>query len=312
MIYTVTLNPALDRELTVPQITFNHVLRANAARIDVGGKGFNVSRMLAALGSQSVAVGFAGGRTGETLRYGLAELGIATDFVQIAGETRTNVSIVTPDHDHYVKVNEPGPTISEGEQIRLRARLRTRLQRGDWCVLAGSLPPGVAPTIYADLIEDIHAAGARAILDTSGDALHYGVAAQPFLIKPNNEEMARLSGRPITSVDDALAAAQQLHGIDMVAISMGKAGAILAQHERGWIATPPAIREHNPIGAGDSMVAGLVWALSRNHAPPDALRWGVACGAATASRSGTAVGSYNDVQRLAEQVTVREVDSRTR
>ena len=108
MIYTVTLNPAVDRELRVPAIEFDTVLRASAWRVDFGGKGFNVSRMLCALGAESVALGFAGGRAGELLRDGLHALGIATDFVWVPGETRTNVSIVSEAPPRYVKVNEPG------------------------------------------------------------------------------------------------------------------------------------------------------------------------------------------------------------
>src|SRR5215213_4864767 len=150
MIYTVTLNPALDRELTVPALLFDDVLRATATRVDCGGKGFNVVRMLAALRAESVALGFAGGHTGAILQEQLAVQGIATDFVWIAGETRTNVSIVTADYERQIKVNEPGPNISADEQAALRARVRERARSGDWWVLAGSLPPGVTPTFYAD------------------------------------------------------------------------------------------------------------------------------------------------------------------
>jgi len=164
MIYTVTLNPAIDRELTVPLIEFDEVLRATESRIDYGGKGFNVSRMLTALGAQTVALAFGGGRAGVVLREGLEGLGIGTDFVEISGETRTNVSIVTRDRGHYVKVNEPGPTIAEDERAALAAQVRARARGGDWWVLAGSLPPGVAPAFYADLIHDIQAAGARVLL----------------------------------------------------------------------------------------------------------------------------------------------------
>jgi 1-phosphofructokinase family hexose kinase len=307
MIYTVTLNPALDRELTVPALAFNDVLRASATRSDVGGKGFNVSRMLASLGSASVALGFAGGHTGAMLRDGLHALGIETDFVQITGETRTNISIVSDRDGQHIKVNEPGPTISAEEQAQLRARLRARIEPGDWCVLAGSVPPGVPPTIYADLIADIHRAGGRAILDTSGDALQHGVAAQPFLVKPNIAEISALTGMTIESMHDAFAAAQRLERIDMVVVSMGKAGALLAQNGQGWTATSPPIHERNPIGAGDSMVGGLVWALSHGYAPSEALRWGVACGAATARLPGTAVGSAADVQREAANVSVNRI-----
>jgi len=307
MIYTVTLNPALDRELTVPALVFDDVLRATATRVDCGGKGFNVARMLAVLGAESVALGFAGGHTGAMLRDGLAALGIATDFVWVAGETRTNISIITADYDRHIKVNEPGPTISADEQAALRARVRERARSGDWWVLAGSLPPGVAPTFYADLIHDIQAAGARAILDTSGVALRHGYAARPFLLKPNAAEASELTGLPITSAEQALAAAAAMPGIARIVISLGAAGALLVEVGRGWLATPPAIQQHNPIGAGDSLVAGLVWGLNKALAPATMLQWGVACGAAAASHAGTAFGSYADVARLAELVTVREV-----
>jgi 1-phosphofructokinase family hexose kinase len=307
MIYTVTLNPALDRELTVPALALDTVLRATAARVDCGGKGFNVSRMLAALGAESIAFGFAGGHTGAMLRDGLAALNIETDFVWIGGETRTNVSIVMADDGRHIKVNEAGPTISAGEQAALVRRVRGRARAGDWWVLAGSLPPGCAPTLYADLIRDIQAAGARALLDTSGVALGHGSAARPFLIKPNAIEASELTSLPVASTTEALAAATAMQGIPHVAISMGAAGALLVQDGRGWLATPPAIRERNPIGAGDSLLAGLTWSFSQGYTPPDAIRWGVACGAAAASSAGTAVGTYAEVARLAQQTQVREV-----
>ncbi|MCB8969122.1 MAG: 1-phosphofructokinase [Chloroflexota bacterium] len=306
MIYTVTLNPAVDRELTVPTIEFDSVLRASAWRVDYGGKGFNVSRMLRALGSDSVALGFAGGRSGELLRDGLESLGIGTDFVWVAGETRTNVSIVTEAHDHYVKANEPGPTISPAEEIALVRKVRQLAKAGDWWVLAGSLPPGVPASIYMQLIGDIQAAGAWVILDSSGDALRDGCAARPFLAKPNDVEIHKLTGLPVGNMAEIAAAAQamQRSGVDNVIVSLGKKGALLADAESVWLAASPQIEEKNPIGAGDSMVGGLVWGLSQGLPLPQALRWGIACGAATASMSGTAVGDRELVESLAAQVNV--------
>ncbi len=304
MIYTVTLNPALDRELSVPTLAFDTVLRASAGRIDVGGKGFNVSRMLAALGAESVALGFAGGRTGEALCDGLAALGIATDFVWIAGETRTNISVV--DGARHLKVNEPGPAVSGDELDLLRALVRRRARLGDWWVLAGSLPPGAPDGFYADLIGDIHAAGAWAALDTSGAALRHGCAARPALVKPNADEAAELTGRPVRTPGEALAAARALDGVAYAAVSLGAAGALLAHAGRAWHADPPAIRERSAIGAGDSLLAGLIKGLAQDD-PEAALRWGVACGAATAARPGTAIGSREEVVRLAREVVVREL-----
>lgn len=309
MIYTLTLNPALDRELTVDTVAFDSVLRATATRIDCGGKGFNVSRMLASLGVKSVAMGYAGGRTGEMLQEGLTRLGIETDFVWVEGETRTNVSIVSASDPHHIKVNEAGPSVSDAAWMELLEKVRGRVQAGEWWVLAGSLPPGVPATIYADLIHLIQSAGAYAVLDTSGDALRHGIAAHPFLTKPNDSEIRQLTGQSVSTPHEAIQAATSLTGVEMVALSLGAQGAVLVNRDQCWMATPPRIQSGNPIGAGDSMVAGLVWMLTRNAPLPEVLQWGVACGAATASQPGTTVGTLEQVSALAPQIRVETVTS---
>ncbi|MCA9943624.1 MAG: 1-phosphofructokinase [Anaerolineales bacterium] len=309
MIYTVTLNPAVDRELTIGEFAFDTVLRASEARVDCGGKGFNVSRMLAALGAKSVALGFAGGKSGELLAEALAELGIKTAFTWIDGETRTNVSIVTEQHDRYLKVNESGPTVSAAAQAALLAQIEQLIRPGDWWVLAGSLPPGVSESIYAQMVGLIQVGGGQVILDTSGAALLKGCGERPFLIKPNDTEASSLSGLPIASPEDAVAAARavQALGPQNVVISLGKAGAIFSDGRAAWLASSPTIQERNPIGAGDSMVGGLVYGLSQGKPVAEALGWGIACGAATASLAGTAVGSTELVNSLLEQVKIKEL-----
>jgi len=311
MLYSVTLNPAVDRELTVPEIAFDEVLRASASRVDYGGKGFNVSRMWSALGAASVALGVAGGRSGQLLAEGLAGLGIATDFLWIPGETRTNVSIVAADHSRYIKVNEAGPAIDAPAYQALLDKVAGLARPGDWWVLAGSLPPGAPATAYADLIRIIQTAGGHAVLDASGEALAHGCQAGPRLVKPNAVEAEALTGRPVETMDDALAAAREIRtwGVGAVVISMGAAGAVMAAETGVWQASPPPIRERNPIGAGDSMVAGLVWRLSQGARPEDALRWGMACGAATAATSGTGMGSLEEITALVGYASLRD-DSR--
>lgn len=304
MIYTLTLNPAFDRELTVPEIVFDEVLRAEMLRVDYGGKGFNVSRALAALGAESTAVGFIGGATGEAIATGLAALGIRIDFVPISGETRTNISIVSRKQLCYVKVNESGPIISPEEQAALLEKVARLAHQDDWWVLAGSLPPGAPAIMYAQLIEVIQSAGARVILDTSGVPLDWGCRAGPFLAKPNAVEAQELTGLGPSADMAALTGAIHRLGVRHALISRGRAGAILSDGNLIWSARPPDIEEKNPIGAGDSAVAGLVWGLAQNLAWPDALRWSMACGAATASLPGTAVGTRELVDRLAGQVKI--------
>jgi 1-phosphofructokinase family hexose kinase len=304
MIYTLTANPALDRELRVPAIAFGDVLRASQSRVDPGGKGFNVSRALRGLGAESVAVGLVGGFAGQQLAACLAEAGVAVDLVPIEGETRTNVTVV--DAARHLKVNEAGPTVSAAEQRRLLEKVRALVRAGDFWVLSGSLPPGAAPELYAEIVRIVNEAGARALLDASGPPLARGCGAAPFLVKPNAAEAAELTGLPVEDETGARAAAARFHamGVAQVVVSMGERGAVLSSGAgaRAWVARPPAVVERNPIGAGDSMVAGLVWALSRGLAVEEALRWGVASGAAAASLDGTAFGTRAQVEGLERQV----------
>ena len=309
MIYTLTLNPAVDRELTVPDVEFDSVLRAIDARVDFGGKGFNVSRLLKGMGVTSTAVGFLGGRTGETLQDGLLALGIDTDFVWVPDETRTNISIVTPSHSHYLKVNEKGPVVDPAKQEELLGKIDFLTRPGDWWVLAGSLPPGVTDDFYARIIRVLHQHQAKAILDTIGEPLRLGCAEQPFVVKPNVEEAQALTGLPMkTPVEIALAAARiRQMGAQNVIISMGKEGALLQTFTGTWLVSTPKVHEKNPIGAGDSMVGGLVWALTEMLSLREAINWGVAAGAATASLSGTEVGSRALIEQLLPLVTAEAI-----
>jgi len=309
MIFTVTLNPAVDREMTVDTIAFDTVLRATDWQVDCGGKGFNVARMLKSLGINSVALGFAAGKSGEMLSGKLQDLGIETDFVWVEGETRTNVSIVSSENGQYVKVNEPGPAITEADLRHLATKIGDRARADDWWVLAGSLPPGVPPTYYTELINIIQSAGAKVFLDTSGEALRLNCAAKPLLVKPNDEEAHELTGLPVSTTAEiaAVGAAISAMGPAGVIISLGKDGAILVDKGKAWLATSPAIVAANPIGAGDSMVAGIVWGLNQGDSMQDALCKGIACGAATACQKGTSVGSLEQVQQLLLEIHLRHI-----
>ena len=310
MIYTLTLNPAIDRELTVEEIEYNKVLSAIEARVDFGGKGFNVSRMLMSLGTSSVAVGYVGGNTGRRLQDGLHALGVDSDFVWVESETRTNISIVTQVHDRYIKVNEKGPLVNETKQAELLDKIDSIARASDWWVLAGSLPPGVDEAFYARIIKVLADRQAIAILDTTGEALRLGCFEKPFLIKPNGEETQALTGLPVDTSEQVAIAATELRkmGAENVVISLGKSGALLQTAEATWMVYPPVIEEKNPIGAGDSMVGGLVWALAQGIPLHEALSWGVASGAAAASLSGTDVGSLALITELRSQVQIEALE----
>jgi 1-phosphofructokinase family hexose kinase len=304
VIITVTLNPSLDRTLIVPCVTFGGVLRATASRLDWGGKGFNVSRALQALGSESVAMGLVGGSTGQVLERGLGGMGIPTDLVRIAGETRTNVVITESQGERYVKVNEPGPAVHKDELATFLDRVDARICPGDLWILSGSLPPGVPADFYAKLVRLVQARGARALLDASGEPLSLGCAASPCLIKPNAVEAAEVTGLQIQTDGDGLEAASALlrHGVEYVALSLGVEGLLLASaHHVVW-AKPPLVQARNPVGAGDALLAGLAWALERKLSPVEMARWGVAAGTAAAMQEGVSTGTRAEVEALYKKV----------
>lgn len=310
MIFTLTLNPAVDREYTVTSLEFDSVSRAIDSRLDYGGKGFNVSRLLKGMMTPSTAVGFLGGNTGRVLEAGLKSLGIDSDFVWVAGETRTNTSIVTKSHERYIKVNEKGPFVDEDKQKELLEKISSLAKQGDWWVLAGSLPPGIGTDFYAQAVSRLNEQNARAILDTSEEPLRLGCGANPYLVKPNLEEAKALTGHSLNTTKDIVAAAAAICnlGAQNVVISMGKAGALLHNTDCTWLAHSPKVRERNPIGAGDSLVGGLVWALVQGFDLRDALGWGVASGAATASLDGTEVGSRLLIEEMYSQVQFERVE----
>jgi len=299
MIYTVTLNPAVDRELTVPALDLDTVLRATQQRVDIGGKGFNVSRMIRQLGGKSVALGFVGGNAGKLLSEGLTAQGIETDLDWVTEETRTNTSIVTTSNSHHLKVNESGPRVSSDKLAAFVDKIITVLGNGYWCVMSGSLPPGVPTSFYADLIGRLNPIGVRTILDTSGEALKLGIAAKPFLITPNLDEACEISGQ-----SEPLAAAETLRrcGAENVIITQGSSGATLFEADAQTKIIPPSIKEQNPIGAGDALVGGIVFGLNNGLPLREALNWGVACGTVAASLEGTAFGNLDVIQQMLSQL----------
>lgn len=308
-IVTLTPNPVLDRTLTVPEVLLDTVLRATEVRFDAGGKGFNVSRALMALGVETLAVALVGGATGRTLEQMLHEQGVATRFVQVHDETRTNIVVTEADGARHLKVNEAGPLVLPAELAAFEAAIEEEARPGDLWVLAGSLPRGMPAAFYAEAIERLRRRGALAALDASGDALRLGLAAQPFLAKPNHLELAEATGLPLASLDEIVEAARAVvrGGVAVAAVSLGADGLLVATDEGAWHARPPAITARNTVGAGDATVAGIVWALLQGETPAGLARWGAASGTAAAARAGVTFGAADDVRRMADLVDVQRV-----
>ncbi|MFD3870928.1 1-phosphofructokinase family hexose kinase [Streptomyces sp. NPDC058623] len=279
MILTVTLNTALDITHRVPRLRPHASHRVTAVAERPGGKGLNVARVLAALGHEVTATGFAGGPTGEVVRTLLAASpGVVDALLPCAGTTRRTLAVVDEATGDTTQFNEPGPQITAVEWAAFQAHYAELVAGARAVALCGSLPPGVPVGAYAALVRAARAAGVPVLLDTSGEALRRGVAARPEMIKPNAAELAELTGS-----HDALPATRDARrrGAHAVVTSLGPAGLLAATAHGTWRAAPPRALSGNPTGAGDSAVAGLLSALTEGLDWPARLTRAVALSAAT-------------------------------
>lgn len=309
MIITVTLNPAMDKTVEVDELIPGETNRVKSQRSDPGGKGINVSRVLRTLGASSMAMGFVSGSVGRFVEASLNEVGILDDFIRTPGQTRTNVAIVEHKKNLTTLLAEPGPETPPHFLDQLKVRLEGHVSSGTWVVLAGSIPPHLGDDTYAQLIELTKQRGGYAVLDADGAALSLGVAAKPCLIKPNQMELSHLVGRPLETFEEVLTAAQEVQrgGVEYVVASMGKQGAIGVNHSHAWKAIPPSVEAQSTVGAGDSMLAGVIFSLSQGKGLEEGLRVGSAAGAATALTPGTQLCYLEDIQRLLPGVRVEQL-----
>jgi 1-phosphofructokinase len=315
VIITVTLNPTLDKTLSVPALRPGEVHRARFLRQDIGGKGINVSRALRALGVTSIPIGFLGGATGRAMLDGLTAQGYDARFVEVSGETRQNLTLLDDASGVYTKINEPGPTVNAEHLAALYALVDELAAPGDLWALCGSLPPGAPADFYADLVTAVQALGAAAILDTSETALRLGLAARPAGIKPNSEEAAQALGQSVASDEEHVIAVRRLCDLlapatppaPVVCLTRGARGLLLAAGGELVMAEPPPVAARSPVGAGDATLAGLLWALSEGCDATETARRAVACGTAAAMQEGTGVGSRVLVDELRPRVKVAHV-----
>ncbi len=289
MIYTVTLNPALDYVVHAVALHPGVVQRATSAKLLPSGKGVNVSLLLHGLGCPTRAVGFKAGWTGEAVESSLRAIGCAGPFFPLEdGMTRINVKLR---HGMETDVNLPGPPVDKAAWADLCGWLKG-LEAGDTVVFSGSVPPPLGDNAYAVLLECLPA-GVRAAVDTENGRLLQTLPYKPFLIKPNHEELGAIFNTKIETYDDAVLFGEKLRrqGAQNVLVSMGKMGAVLVSRDGDWKLSAPEINVQNTVGAGDSMLAGFLYGYDIAEGDEtdrllSALRWGVAAGSATAANEG--------------------------
>ncbi|VVB68920.1 1-phosphofructokinase [uncultured archaeon] len=312
MIYTITLNPALDRTIWIKKARDDVSNRIQKEMSFAGGKSIDVSKVLKNLEVDNIALGFVGGFAGRELEGKLLNEGIHSDFVRVSGETRTNIIIHETETGKQLAFNACGPEIRPSELMQFVEQLE-KMPCPELAAIGGSLPPGVNPVIFRKIITLMKRCQAKVVLDVDGEALRIGIAAQPDVIKPNIHELSELVGRDLKDLDEIVAAARQINrqGVEIILVSMGAKGILLVSHGREYLAVPPEVKVESTIGAGDSSVAGFISGLVRGKDLKECLIYAVAAGTATTLYQGTALCQKEDFLRLVPQVKLNVLSERS-
>jgi 6-phosphofructokinase 2 len=307
LVVTLTMNPALDKSTSTHHVTPEDKLRCHALRLDPGGGGLNVSRAMHQLGGASLPLYTAGGMNGQVLQKLLQAQKMQEHCIPIGGETRESFTVFEETTTRQYRFNLPGPTLREAEWRSALEMVASLTPRPDYVVASGSLPPGVPENFYVQLAERVAEWSPRLIIDTSGAPLLRLVedCAPVYMVKPNHGELAALVGRELVDDDDILTAARELLSrcrIEILVVSLGAAGVLMIANDQATFVRAPTVPIRSKIGAGDSTVAGMTLGLVRGLPLLEAVRFGVAAGAAAVMTPGTGLCRREDADRLFAQI----------
>lgn len=306
MIVTLTLNPCIDRTVTVDSFRPGETNRAQKVQTDICGKGINVSAVLKNLEQETMCFGFCPKEDKEKLTGFLNHLSIPCEFVETEGGLRVNLKIFDASEGALTEVNEKGTPVSEAAVSLLLEKAEEVFEKASVLVLSGSVPPGVPSDIYRRLTEQAAKKGIRVILDASGAFLKEGIKGKPYLIKPNMEELEELFGRKFKKDEEILKAAESLveSGVSYVCISMGKRGAFLVGEEGALFSPALPVPVKGIQGAGDSLVAGMCMAIQQEGDMETMLRSAVAAAGGSLLREGTKLCRKKDFRELLQEVKI--------
>jgi 1-phosphofructokinase/tagatose 6-phosphate kinase len=314
MIITVTLNAAIDKSLSVPNFRLGRRHRTVEQRTMPGGKGVNVARTLKTLGQPVIATGFAGGATGTRIVEALTEEAILSDFVRIREESRTNTAVHDPTNGETTEINERGPAVSAKEVELFRDKLLYLARGAAVVVFAGSLPRGVEPEIYAELVRELRKMGVQTVVDADGDPMRHAVRAEPDVISPNVLEAEELVGHEFNDDEDRLIAVREMVSLGareaIMTLPDGCVASVLVDGRptlhRVFVEPREAVAA---VGAGDAFLAGFVAARYLGRTADECLRYGVACGAESTQRLGAGLVELREVERLMAEIDVQRLET---
>ncbi|MDR2871123.1 MAG: 1-phosphofructokinase family hexose kinase [Xanthomonadaceae bacterium] len=306
-ILVLCLNPALDLSLLLPALTLGKVNRAAQSRLDAAGKGFNVACVLATLGHHVTLAGYLGADNAEPFQIALIRAGVHDALTRVPGSTRTNAKIAEAD-GRITDINGRGVTITPDRWQMLCEHLANLREKPEVLIVSGSLPPGVSAATQAELIRQIQSFDVPVWLDSSGSALHEGIAAAPYLIKPNVDELSEWAGHPLSDTPTRIAAADAAiaQGVSEVLLSLGGEGSIWRTREETWSALPPSVKVISTVGAGDTMLAATLHGALKRWTRRETLRYATALSAECVRHIGVGNPNAEDFQELYDQTLVAE------
>jgi len=311
MILTITLNPCIDKVYRCSGLALTGVFRASKCETFPAGKGINVARGIRSLGGEALALGFAGGHLGRLLRDLLRREGIPESFTETEAEVRLNPTVRDPELENDLHVVEPDQPVTEQEQDAFFETFRRCLTGATAVVFAGSCRPSISSAVVQQVVRETNEAGIPSFVDSRGAPLRAAVAAGPFLMKPNAQELADILEREALAGEELVAGASEVvkQGARNVVLSLGGEGAVLACPDGIWRARPPDVKAANTVGCGDAMVAGLVTAHLGGASPPDMLRRGVAAGTVNVSLDSPGLVPRAELDEMLPRVGVERLGS---
>jgi tagatose 6-phosphate kinase len=306
MILCVNANAAIDKTVVVSNFRLGQIHRPETVLAVPGGKGANLAKGLKILGGEPLVTGWVGGSSGEFIEQGLERMGMKTAFVHLDAESRTCLSILDPTTGHTTEIYERGEPVPPDKVEDLARVFSQHVGTCEAVTISGSLPTGVPPDFYARLIEIAHAANVPVYLDSSGEALKLGIAARPYLTKPNAHEFAELAGGTADSLNSLAHSAVEVserYGT-FVVISLGAEGVLVAGGRKTFAVRPPRVEAKSAVGSGDCLLAGIAYGLTHGFTLAEAARYGVAAGTANALSVGPGVFDLADFKRILAQVEI--------
>lgn len=309
MIVTVTMNPAIDKTVDIGKFERGDLNRIKRVEIDAGGKGINVSKTIRELGGESIATGFVGGTSGTIIKQVLTDLGLRTDFVEVKGETRTNLKVVE-ETGEVTELNEPGPEVSKEQLNDLLNRLEGYANPDTLFVLAGSIPAGIPTDIYRKITEQVHQKGAKVLLDADGVLFSESLKGKPDMLKPNRSELERYYQMDYRASEQELVSMGEKlldQGVSMAAISLGQMGAIFLTKGKRYRCPGLRVKAHSTVGAGDALVAAMAYSWDQKLPLETCIRLCMGASAGAVTSIGTKPPKRSLVDELVERVELLEI-----